>query len=126
MDAHTILMHQQELYDVAGRTTRYEILKELFCCRMSKGSSVNDNVLKMINLIERLGQLGFNMDGELSQDLVLQSLPGSFSQFVVNFHMNKLDVSLAELHNMLKTAESNFPSKKSSVLLIGEGSNPKK
>ena len=87
---------------------------------------MNDHVLKMINLIERLGLLGFNMDGELSQDLVLQSLPGSFSQFVVNFHMNKLDVSLAELHNMLKTAESNFSSKKSSVLLIGEGFNPKK
>ena len=58
--------------------------------------------------------------------MVLQSFPSSFSQFVVNFHMNKLDVSLPELHNMLKTAESNFPPKKSSVLLIGEGSNPKK
>ncbi|KAL8108681.1 hypothetical protein AgCh_024953 [Apium graveolens] len=126
MDAHTILMYLQELYDVAGRTARYEISKELFGCRMSEGSSVNDHVLKMINLIEHLGQLGFAMDGELSQDLVLQSLPSSFSQFVVNFHMNKLDVSLPELHNMLKTAESNFPPKKSSVLLIGEGSNPKK
>ncbi|KAL8092814.1 hypothetical protein AgCh_034891 [Apium graveolens] len=126
MDAHTILMHLQELYDVAGRTAQYEISKELFGCRMSEGSSVNDHVLKMINLIERLGQLGFAMDGELSQDLVLQSLPSSFSQFVVNFHMNKLDVSLPELHNMLKTAESNFPPKKSSVLLIGEGFNPKK
>jgi hypothetical protein len=40
--------------------------------------------------------------------------------------MNKLDVSLPELHNMLKIAESNFPSTKSSILLIGEGSNPKK
>ncbi|KAL8134482.1 hypothetical protein AgCh_009487 [Apium graveolens] len=77
MDAHTILMHIQELYDVAGRTTRYEISKEMFGCRMSEGSSVNDHVLKMINLIERLGQLGFAMDGELSQDLVLQSLPSS-------------------------------------------------
>ncbi|KAL8155353.1 hypothetical protein AgCh_000657 [Apium graveolens] len=125
MDAHTILMHLQELYDVAGRTARYEISKELFGCRMSEGSSVNDHVLKMINLIERLGQLGFAMDGELSQDVVLQSLLSS-SQFVVNFHMNKLDVSLPKLHNMLKTAESNFPPKKSSVLLIGEGSNPKK
>ncbi|KAL8115185.1 hypothetical protein AgCh_021860 [Apium graveolens] len=126
MDAHTILMHLQELYDMAGRTARYEISKKLFGCRMFEGSSVNDHVLKMINLIERLGQLGFAMDGELGQDLVLQSLPSSFSQFVVNFHINKLDVSLPELHNMLKTAESNFLPKKSSVLLIGEGSNPKK
>ncbi|XP_074356212.1 uncharacterized protein LOC141695904 [Apium graveolens] len=93
---------------------------------MAEGTSVNDHVLKMINLIESLGQLGFAMDGELSQDLVLQSLSDSFSQFIVNFHMNKMDVSLPELHNMLKTAESNFPSKKSSVLLIGEGSTSKK
>ncbi|KAL8149203.1 hypothetical protein AgCh_006275 [Apium graveolens] len=71
------------------RTARNEISKELFGCRMSEGSSVNDH-------------------------------------FVVNFHMNKLDVSLPEIHNMLKTAESNFPPKKSSVLLIGEGSNPNK
>ncbi|KAL8116072.1 hypothetical protein AgCh_022529 [Apium graveolens] len=77
MDAHTILMHLQELYDVAGRTTRYEISKEMFGCRMSEGSSVNDHILKMINLIERLRQLGFAMDGELSQDLVLQSNPSS-------------------------------------------------
>ncbi|KAL8104443.1 hypothetical protein AgCh_028601 [Apium graveolens] len=125
MDAHTILMHLQELYDVAGRIARYEISKELFGCRMSDGSSVNDHVLKMINLIERLGQLGFSMDEELSQDLVFQSLPSSFSQFVVNFHIKKLDVSLPELHNMLKITESNFPPKKSFVLLIGEDSNPK-
>ncbi|KAL8145008.1 hypothetical protein AgCh_003285 [Apium graveolens] len=126
MDAYTILVHLQELYDVEGRTARYEISKELFRCKMAEGTSVNDHVLKMINLIESLGQLGFAMDGELSQDLVLQSLPDSFSQFFVNFHMNKMDVSLPELHNMLKTAESNFPSKKSSVLLIGEGSTSKK
>ncbi|KAL8136073.1 hypothetical protein AgCh_010609 [Apium graveolens] len=43
MDAHTILMHLQELYDVAGRTARYEISKELFSCRMSEGSSMNDH-----------------------------------------------------------------------------------
>lgn len=126
MDAPTILIHLQELYDVQGRTARYDISKELFQCRMAEGSSVNDHVLKMINLIEHLGQLGFVMDGELSQDLVLQSLPNSFSQFVMNFHMNKLDVSLAELHNMLKIAEANFPSKRGSVLMIGASTSTKR
>ena len=52
----------------------------------SEGSSVNDHVLKMINLIETSCTTCFlTWMGELSQDLVLQSLPGSFSQFVVNF-----------------------------------------
>ncbi|KAL8134571.1 hypothetical protein AgCh_009553 [Apium graveolens] len=68
--------HNDE-YVMSRRTARYEISKELFGCRMSEGSSVNDHVLKMINLIERLGQLGFAMDGELSQDFFLQSLPSS-------------------------------------------------
>ena len=52
------------------------------------------------------------MDGELSQDLILQSLPSSFSQFVINYHMNKLNISLLELLNMLKIAESHFKGKK--------------
>ena len=126
MDAYSMLKHLKELYDVQGRTARYDISRELFQCRMAEGSSVNDHVLKMINLIERLGQLGFVMDGDLCQDLILQSLPDSFSQFVMNFHMNKLDVSLAELHNMLKTAEANLPSKKGSVLMIGASTSTKR
>ncbi|XP_074351718.1 uncharacterized protein LOC141690861 [Apium graveolens] len=126
MDAYIILVHLQKLYDVERWTARYEISKEVFRSKMAEGASVNDHVLKIINLIEGLGQLDFAMDGELSQDLVLQSLPDTFSQFIVNFHMNKMDVSLPKLHNMLKTAKSNFPSKKTSVLLIGEVSTSKK
>ncbi|XP_074324321.1 uncharacterized protein LOC141661235 [Apium graveolens] len=55
MDAYTILVHLQKLYDIEGRTTRYEISKELFRSKMAEGTSVNDHVLKMINLIESLG-----------------------------------------------------------------------
>ena len=57
------------------------------------------------------------MDSELSQDLILQSLPDSFSQFVLNYHMNKLNTSLPELLNMLKTAESHSKGDKAQVLL---------
>ena len=85
---------------------------------MSEGSSVQTYVLKMIDLITRLGQLGFVMDGELNQDLILQSLPDSFSQFVLNYHMNKLNTSLPKLLNMLKIAESHSKGDKAQVLLV--------
>ena len=65
------------------------------------------------------------MDGELSQDLILQSLPESFSQFVVNYHMNKLNSSLPELLNMLKTAESHIKKDKAPLLLV-DGISKKK
>ena len=91
---------------------------------MTEGSSVQNHVLMVIDLITRLGQLGFVMDGELSQDLILQSLPELFSQFVVNY-MNKLNSSLPELLNMLKTAESHIKKDKAPLLLV-DGISKKK
>ena len=58
------------------------------------------------------------MDGELSQNLILQSLSDSFSQFVINYHVNKLNISLPKLLNMLKTAESHFKGEKAQVLHV--------
>ena len=79
MDTHSILLNLKELYGEHSRTARYEISKQLFHARMTEGTSVQDHVLMVIDLITRLSQLGFVMDGELNQDLILQSLPKSFS-----------------------------------------------
>ena len=79
----------------------------------------------MIDLITRLGQLGFVIDNVLSQDLILQSLPKSFSQFILNYHMNKLNPSLPELLNMLKIAESHLKKNKAPLLIV-DGINKKK
>ena len=65
------------------------------------------------------------MDGELSQDLILQSLPESFAQFVMNYHINKLNTSLSELLNILKIAESHIKKKKAPLLLIDKISKKK-
>ncbi|EOY04065.1 Retrotransposon protein, putative [Theobroma cacao] len=118
MDVQSMILHLRELFDKEGRTERYEISKELFRCKMAEGSSVKPHVLKMIGPIERLGQLGLAMYHELSINLVLQSLPDSFSQFVLNFHMNRLEATLPKLLNMLDTAEKSIRKHKGSLLLI--------
>ena len=41
----------------------------------------------MIGLIEKLEKLGFMLHHQLSVDLILQSLPPSFSNFVMNFNL---------------------------------------
>jgi hypothetical protein len=82
---------------------------------MIEGSSVNTHVLKMIGYIKKLDQLGFVIDHELSVDLVLHSLPKNFLQFIMNYHMNKLD---STLFNMLKTAKGILKKKKSQDLLV--------
>ena len=53
-------------YEEQNKIARCEISKQLFRARMTEGTSVQMHVLKMIDLITRLGQLDFIMDGELS------------------------------------------------------------
>ncbi|KAL9451423.1 hypothetical protein AB3S75_013062 [Citrus x aurantiifolia] len=78
----------------------------------------------MIDYIEQLEALNFSMDGELAIDLILQSLPDSFSQFIMNFNMNKMECSLAELLKMLNTAETCI--KKPKDVIAIEGPSTKK
>ena len=61
---------------------------------MVDGTTARAHCLKMINWIEKFGQLGFAMDDELSVDLIISSLPYSFSQFIINSNMNQLEVTL--------------------------------
>jgi hypothetical protein len=83
---------------------------------MTKGSLMNTHVLKMIGYIEKLGELDFVIDRELGVELVLLSLPQNFSQFIINYHMNKLDSILLELFNILKTVEGPLRKKKTQFL----------
>jgi hypothetical protein len=118
LDSGSIMLRLKELYAEPDRAARYEISRELFGSKMKEGESVQIHVLKMIDLIERLAQLGFMMDHELSVDLVLQSLSPSFAQFVLNFNMNKLEVSLPELLNMLRTAENTLSKEKGKAVMM--------
>ncbi|XP_015574926.1 uncharacterized protein LOC107261273 [Ricinus communis] len=115
MDAQTIILHLKEMFDEQSMTERYEISKELFRCKMAEGASVNAHGLKLLGYIEYLGHLGFVMDHELRIDLLLQSLLDSYSQFVMNFHMNKYDT---ELINMLKTVEGTIKKQNGVVLMV--------
>ncbi|KAK9208921.1 hypothetical protein WN944_001282 [Citrus x changshan-huyou] len=99
------------------------ISKKLFRMRTTEGL-VNEHVLKMIDYIEQLEALNFSIDGELAIDLILQSLLDSFSQLIMNFNMNKMECSLAELLKMLNTAETCI--KKPKDVMAIEGPSTKK
>ncbi|KAG8633746.1 hypothetical protein MANES_18G144816v8 [Manihot esculenta] len=75
------------------------------------------------------GYRGFVMDHELSVNLVLQPLPPSFAQFIINFNMHKLDIELPELVSMLVITEKSLKKEKVSILLVQSfkaKKNPKK
>ena len=57
-------------------------------------------------------------------DLILQSLPGLFGQFVMNNHMNKLDYTLPELMNQLVSSEETLKSSRGSIFKNKKAEKP--
>ena len=88
---------------------------------MAEGTSVSTHVLKMKGYIEHLDRLGFPLSQELATDLILNSLPDSYGQFVMNYNMNEMDKSISEPHTMLKIAKQNIKSKPGHVLMVQNG-----
>ncbi|XP_019432930.1 PREDICTED: uncharacterized protein LOC109339857 [Lupinus angustifolius] len=101
MDPTEIIVHLKKMCGAQSMTTRYQLSKTLFRSMLNVNAHVGPHVLKMISLLEQLEKLGCKLGKELSQDLILQSLPDSFSLFIVNFNMNKMDRDLHEMLHML-------------------------
>ncbi|XP_052171564.1 uncharacterized protein LOC127787546 [Diospyros lotus] len=123
-DVYSIITRLQELYGEQSRSARYEISKSLFREKMSLGGSVGEHVLKMISLLEKLKGLGDELNPHLQIDLILQSFPDSYGNFISNFYMNKIECTPAELMNMLITAQSNM--KTGTVMAVTSSSKTRK
>ncbi|KAL4326131.1 hypothetical protein GQ457_11G022160 [Hibiscus cannabinus] len=121
MVAYEMIQNLKEIYEGQARQERYETSKALFQCKMSEGSPVGAQVIKMMGYIQTLEKLGFALNDELAIDVVLQSFPDSFSQFILNFNMNETEKTLPQLLGMLRTAEGNMKKGGSkSVLMVRE------
>ncbi|KAK8694819.1 hypothetical protein V6N13_072363 [Hibiscus sabdariffa] len=127
MVAYEMIQNLKEIYEGQARQERYETSKALFQCKMSEGSPVGAHVIKMMGYIQTLEKLGFALNNELAIYVVLQSLPDSFSQFILNFNMNEIEKTMPQLLGMLRTAEGNMNKGRSkSVLMVREAKGKRK
>ncbi|KAG8492837.1 hypothetical protein CXB51_010063 [Gossypium anomalum] len=118
MVAYDMIEHLKELYQGQARQERLDISKALFQCKLAEGSPIGPHVLKMIGYIESLSKLGFPLGQELATNVILQSLPDSYSQFVFNFNMNEIDKTLPQLLSMLRIAKGNMKKAGSKPILM--------
>ncbi|KAK8597116.1 hypothetical protein V6N12_065592 [Hibiscus sabdariffa] len=127
MNAYNMIQNLKEIYEGQARQERYETSKALFQCKMSEGSPVGAHVIKMMGYIQTLEKLRFPLKDELATDVILQSLPDSFKPFVLNFNMNEIHKTLAQLLSMLRTVESDLEKNGSkSILMVREAKGKKK
>ncbi|KAL0285749.1 UNVERIFIED_CONTAM: hypothetical protein Sangu_2765500 [Sesamum angustifolium] len=108
----------KELYAVPDRHIRYIVMKAFFSERMIEGSSVREHGVMMLSLVEKLKDLQADFDKEeMYVNVIIQSLPPSYDQFIINFNMSGLEKSLHELINMLVQYEATIEKSASSVLV---------
>ncbi|KAI3731931.1 hypothetical protein L1987_63124 [Smallanthus sonchifolius] len=130
LDAFDMIEQLKGMFLKQARQERYETMSQLIRCTMQEGTPVSTHVLKMKGYIDQMNKLGFPMKDEMATDFILNSLPSSYAQFVMNFNMNGLEKTVAELHGMLKTSKMNIQGKKNQVLMVRSAGvkkpNPKK
>ena len=114
--AYDIDLSLKEMFGDKSRPARQAALRAIMNARMAEGASVREHMLKMIAAFEEAEVLGAIIDGESQIDMVLETLPDSFSQFKLNYNMGKLNMSLTELMKELQNAEKII--KPSSMALI--------
>ena len=105
LTACQIMVKLQNVHSSSDQAERYNISKRLFRSRMQEGMSVEEHVSEMMADIDRLSALNVVQDPELYVDLVLQSLPDSWSGFVKNYNKLGKKKTLRELMTLLKEAE---------------------
>src|SRR3954470_4481885 len=72
---------------------------------MEEHNSVSEHVVKMSGYVQHLKTLEYEIPDELAIDRVLQSLPPSYTQFVLNYKMHGMNKTLAEFLAMLTSVD---------------------
>ncbi|KAJ9536306.1 hypothetical protein OSB04_un000515 [Centaurea solstitialis] len=120
-NAYDMIRQLRDMFQTQARTERYDATRALNACKMAKGTSVSDHVMKMKRHIDHLERLGHLVPLQLATDTILNSLSDDYKQFVINYNMNNMEKTIAELHSMLKTAELSMGTKTKDVLMVKEG-----
>ncbi|KAJ8750424.1 hypothetical protein K2173_015563 [Erythroxylum novogranatense] len=124
MEAYDMLAQLKTMFQEQARQKRFITTKALNSCKMTPGTPVSAQVLKMKSYIHHLEKLGAPVSQELATDLILSSLTDEYDQFLLNYNMHNMKKSIDELHGMLKTAKENIKGKvktTNEVLVVQKG-----
>lgn len=105
MTAREIYVNLQGMFKKSDIHERFQCSNRIFKRAMAHGGKVETHVQETMKDVQRLRTLGFEIPNEIVVDMVLSSLPNSYTQFVINFNMNRLEATLPELMAMLKQTE---------------------
>ncbi|XP_031278226.1 uncharacterized protein LOC116136694 [Pistacia vera] len=125
--ANEIYLALQELCCENSRIRQYELSSTLFGMKLKEGVLLEEHVMKMINIMGQLHAMKIEMPDTLKVDLVLQSLPSSFTPFINNYHLNRFERKLLDLLNEIQQFyDQERKGKRQEVVSMASSSKTKK
>ncbi|KAK1678062.1 hypothetical protein QYE76_038910 [Lolium multiflorum] len=124
-DPHELINELKTIFETHAAVECYEASKHFFSCMMEEGSSVSEHMLAMTGHAKKLSDLGIVIPNRLGINRVLQSLPPSYKNFVMNYNMQNMNKELPELFSMIKSAEIEIK-KEHQVLMVNKTTSFKK
>ncbi|KAK1678300.1 hypothetical protein QYE76_039148 [Lolium multiflorum] len=124
-DPHELVNELKTIFETHAAVECYEASKHFFSCMMEEGSSISEHMLAMTGHAKKLSDLGIVIPNRLGINRVLQSLPPSYKNFVMNYNMQNMNKELPELFSMLKSAEIEIK-KEHQVLMVNKTTSFKK
>ncbi|KAK1629066.1 hypothetical protein QYE76_003381 [Lolium multiflorum] len=124
-DPHELVNELKAIFETHAAVECYEASKHFFSCMMEEGSSISEHMLAMTGHAKKLSDLGIVIPNRLGINRVLQSLPPSYKNFVMNYNMQNMNKELPELFAMLKSAEIEIK-KEHQVLMVNKTTSFKK
>ena len=104
---HPILsLNLKDMCEDQGRPARQAAMRIVMSTKTTDGTPMQEHVLKMMDSVNELVVMGAEIDAESHIDIILKSLPNSFNNFKLNYNMNKMSLTLAELSSQLVAVES--------------------
>ncbi|KAK1697287.1 hypothetical protein QYE76_013984 [Lolium multiflorum] len=124
-DPHELVNELKAIFETHAAVECYEASKHFFSCMMEEGNSISEHMLVMTGHAKKLSDLGIVIPNRLGINRVLQSLPPSYKNFVMNYNMQNMNKELPELFGMLKAAEIEIK-KEHQVLMVNKTTGFKK
>ncbi|XP_071681950.1 uncharacterized protein [Lolium perenne] len=124
-DPYELVHELKTIFETHAAVESYEASKHFFGYMMEEGSSVSEHMLAMSGHAKKLSDLGIVIPNKLGIHRVLQSLPPSYKNFVMNYNMQNMNKELPELFSMLKSAEVEIQ-KEHQVLMVNKTTSFKK
>jgi hypothetical protein len=104
-EVHDMIVALKDMFHTQARIERFNVSKAFLECKLAEGATVEPHVIKMVDYSQWLERLGFLIGQELATNFILASLPPSYGNFTMDYHMHGAKKGLNELYGMMKITE---------------------